>query len=187
MSIPMMPTRRSGSFAQRRGGGATRGPVGHRRRDRGVDTPAPAFVRAGGWLASLGPSRTTGQGHRIGSQRRWRSPLAATRLVRYAGTPSRGCSEGSCRDTGQAIRSPRRAGEFHMPWVGLGHRWRHRAPLGGSTEGRGSPERFVDEFPHSTGRPTRKWSRRARPSCAILSPRRAAHLQRWTDGEKKKS
>ncbi len=31
---------------------------------------------------------------------------------------------------------------------------------------------------HSTGRPTRKWSRRARPSCAILSPRRAAHLQR---------
>ena len=34
---------------------------------------------------------------------------------------------------------------------------------------------------HSTGRPTRKWSRRARRSCAILSPRRAAHLQRWTD------
>jgi len=40
---------------------------------------------------------------------------------------------------------------------------------------------------HSTGRPTRKWSRRARPSCAILSPRRAAHLQRYTDGERKTS
>ena len=34
---------------------------------------------------------------------------------------------------------------------------------------------------HSTGRPTRKWSRRARRSCAILSPWRAARLQRWAD------
>ena len=33
---------------------------------------------------------------------------------------------------------------------------------------------------HSTGRP-RKWSRRARRSCAIPSPRRAARLQRWAD------
>jgi len=31
---------------------------------------------------------------------------------------------------------------------------------------------------HSNDRPTGKWSRRARRSCAILSPRRAAHLQR---------
>jgi hypothetical protein len=30
---------------------------------------------------------------------------------------------------------------------------------------------------HLTDRPTRKWSRRTRRSCAILSPRRAAHLQ----------
>ena len=35
---------------------------------------------------------------------------------------------------------------------------------------------------HSSDRPTGKWSRRARRSGAILSPRRAAHLQRWTDG-----
>ena len=33
----------------------------------------------------------------------------------------------------------------------------------------------------SQGRPTCKWSRRARRSCAILSPRRAAHLPRYTD------
>ena len=34
-------------------------------------------------------------------------------------------------------------------------------------------------------RPTRKWSRRVRPSCAILSLWRAAHLQRYTDGEER--
>ena len=37
---------------------------------------------------------------------------------------------------------------------------------------------------HPKGRPTRKWSRRARRFCAILSPRRAAHLQRWTDEQR---
>ena len=35
------------------------------------------------------------------------------------------------------------------------------ASLGGSTAGRGSPERFVDTITQSNGRPTRKWSRRA--------------------------
>jgi hypothetical protein len=34
---------------------------------------------------------------------------------------------------------------------------------------------------HSRCRITREWSRRARPSCAIMSPKRAAHSQRYTD------
>ena len=40
---------------------------------------------------------------------------------------------------------------------------------------------------HSSGRPTSKWSRRARRSGAMVSPQRAAHLQRWTDGQETKN
>ena len=41
-----------------------------------------------------------------------------------------------------------------------------------------TPERLVSAGAHATNGLTSKWSRRARRSCAILSPRRAAHLQR---------
>jgi hypothetical protein len=37
---------------------------------------------------------------------------------------------------------------------------------------------FCPQWAPSTDRPTRKWSRRAQRTCAILAPRRAAHLQR---------
>ena len=80
----------------------------------------------------------------------------------------------------RVVRSVRRtAGAFHMARFGCGHRWRHHAPLHGSFGRSGSRVRaFRQERAPSRGRPTRKWSRRARPTCAILSPRRAAHLHR---------
>ena len=99
--------------------------------------------------------------------------------------PLRSCrvGPGLIRACGLPGRSRGTAGAVHVSRFGFRHRGRHHAPLRvvrPSSLSRALREKRA----HSKGRPTRKWSRRARRSCAILSPRRAAHLQRYTDSEK---
>ena len=65
----------------------------------------------------------------MGRGPRW-FPRAATRVVQHAGAPSRDRCAGSYRGTGQGTRSPRTAGESHVPGVGLRHRASARAARG---------------------------------------------------------
>ena len=104
ISIPMMPARRSGSFAQRRGTGASRGPVGHRRgsgclmRQRLESRPV------------VSARRNTGSSTRRGFSERSLCGL----------TPRNGSSD----------RSLRTAGESQVPGVGLRHPASARAARG---------------------------------------------------------
>ena len=103
ISIPMMPARRSGSFAQRRGTGASRGPVaasGCLMRQRIESRPSVVSAR-----------RNTGRSTRRGSSGRSVCGL----------TPRNGSSD----------RSLRTAGESPCPVSGFATAWRHRGPLGG--------------------------------------------------------
>ena len=92
---------------------------------------SPSFTRRG-WFASLGSFHTTGQGRGVGSRQSAAFPRrkegGSIRLGSFAGRRA-----GSSREAGHAARSPRTAGELHGSCVGFRHRWRHHAPLGGSS------------------------------------------------------
>ena len=96
----------------------------------------------------------------MGRGPRW-FPRAATRVVQHAGAPSRDRCAGSYRGTGQGTRSPRTAGESHVPGVGLRHRRRHGAPLGGLFARRRALKHGAWLALIRPAGPTRKWSRRA--------------------------
>ena len=149
----------------------------------GCSGTAPPFARRCGCFESLSSFRTACRGHRIslGRGTRWRRHRAAFRLTRNAGPLRTVVSgEASFEHSGRPIGSWRTAGVFHVPRFGFRHRWRRPAPLAGNSNVVSLAGGRRSRAP-SKGRPTRKWSRRARRSCAILSPRRAAHLQRWAD------
>jgi hypothetical protein len=61
---------------------------------------------------------------------------------------------------------------------------RQCAALAGASTRRGPLGLFDLATARSSDRITPKWSRRGRRSCAIMSLRRAAHLDRWTDERK---
>ena len=138
-----------------------------------------SFTR-GGWFESSGSSRTAGQSHRI-----WSRPSVAfprpTRVLQHAVPPSRGRRAGSIRQrVTRHVRSERLA-RSRVVCSGV--------TIAGVTARRSAGCSGVGSFSaigvgESLARlacPTCEWSRRARPSCAILSPRRAAHSHRWAD------
>ena len=153
ISIPMMPARRSGSFAQRRGTGASRGPVGHGRGVGLFDAPRmesrPSVVSA---------RRNTGGSTRWGSFAR---PLR--RLMRGNGSSDPVAENG--------WRVPRVRCRASPPLASPGAaRGVIRAPS------RSRISRVAGA--HSTGRSNTQMEPSRLAVCAIMALRRAAHLQR---------
>jgi hypothetical protein len=154
--------------------------VGHGRHRGVVQRMSPhSFERVGAsgrWTRLERRAEVTG----IDRGSRCRRHRAAWRLTRnvVALRPNR-VGPDSFGHSGHQVGVRRTAGAFHVSRFGIRHRRRDHAPLGGSFERLRSLARFRRAIAHSTGRPTHKWSRRARRSGAILSPRRAAHLQRY--------
>ena len=171
---------RRGTPARRRVSGVWVATVGHGR-SRGLFT-AGALTRSSVRVTrSLGSSRAPCWGHQHRSRQSVASPSR-----RLAGHPKcrglfaqsrRGMAHSDIRVT-RSVRGerPERFTSHRSGFVTVGITTRRSAghsrvvALSGVLVSRA----------HSKDRPTRKWSRRAQRSGAILSPRRAAHLQRRT-------
>ena len=132
----MTPARRSGLL--RNSGAAAAQPADRPGTVSGrvIQACPPALAYRGGSNRRCS-SRTAGQGHRIGSGPSWRSPRRSAGGSTRRGPFARPLC-GLMPRTGSPARSSRTAGEFHVAGVGLRHRWRHDAPLGGSFVRRGN-------------------------------------------------
>ena len=138
------PSRSGGATAQPADRSGTVGGIGLliRRRQR-------SFALAGGathWGRLVRPGKVTESGRSC----RWRflrrNTAGSIRRGSFAGllcglVPRNGSSDPLAAN----------GWEFHEPCVGLAHQWRHHAPLGGSTEMRGSPGRSCRRVPSIDG------------------------------------
>jgi hypothetical protein len=154
--------------------------IGHTSACRAIHASAPSCVRP---VVAHRPAGLVSHGvpdvvsiRSGGRSRRCRAAWRVHRIVVVLRTSSSG--EGSCRLRVSVGRFAANGGVSHVPSCRASATGHGDAPLGGLFESPGFCRAFSQTIAHSSDRPTRKWSRRARPTCAILSPRRAAHLHR---------
>ena len=116
----------------------------------------------------------------IGRGSRWRRHRAAWRLIRYVTASShQPCGAGTHSDI-RVVRSVhgKRLELLGVLRFGCRHRFASARAAFRVARTSGRSRRWSSQIVHSKGRPTTVWSRRARRSCAIMSPRRAAQTER---------